>query len=72
MRNRKLLCSLRRILILIPCVFMALLTQASESADFSTYCQYPPYVFQSKLPSVMLLVSNSYSMSGICISEQYC
>ena len=65
MRNRKLLCSLRRILILIPCIFMGLLTQPSESADFSTYCQYPPYVFQSKLPSVMLLVSNSYSMSGL-------
>ena len=64
MRNRKLLCSLRRVLILIPCVYMGLLTQPSESADFSTYCQYPPYVFQSKLPSVMLLVSNSYSMSG--------
>src|SRR5512135_1952992 len=64
MENRKLTCSLRRILLLTPCIVMALLIKPSESADFSTYCQYPPYVFQSKLPSVMLLVSNSYSMSG--------
>jgi len=48
----------------MPCIVTALLIKPSESADFSTYCQYPPYVYQSKLPSVMLLVSNSYSMSG--------
>ena len=70
MRNFKLLCFLRRIFILIPCIFMALLTQPSESADFSTYCQYPPYVFQSKQPSVMLLVSNSYSMSGFAYQNK--
>lgn len=64
MRNREIPCTLRRILFLVPCLVMALLVKPSESADFSTYCQYPPYVFQSKLPSVMLLVSNSYSMSG--------
>ena len=56
--------SCRRILVLLPFLAMAFLINSSESADFSTYCQYPPYVFQSKLPSVMLLVSNSYSMSG--------
>jgi type IV pilus assembly protein PilY1 len=48
---------------------MGLLTQPSESADFATYCQYPPYVYQSKLPSVMLLVSNSYSMSGFAYQD---
>ena len=70
MKNCILRGSVRRILILIPCIFMGLLTQPSESADLSTYCQYPPYVYQSKLPSVMLLVSNSYSNVGFCISEQ--
>ena len=67
MKNCKLLRSLLLIFILIPCIAMALFILPSESADFttySTYCQYPPYVFQSKLPNVMILVSNSYSMSG--------
>ena len=70
MKNIRLLGSIRRILILIPCIVMALWIKPSESADFSTYCQYPPYVFQSKLPSVMLLVSNSYSMSGFAYQNK--
>jgi type IV pilus assembly protein PilY1 len=32
------------------------------SAGLPQYCQYPPYVLQSVLPSVTLLVSNSVSM----------
>jgi type IV pilus assembly protein PilY1 len=32
------------------------------SANMEGYCQYPPYVRQSVLPSVTLLVSNSVSM----------
>jgi len=69
MRKFNLLRFLRRILILIPCIFMGLLTQPSESADLSTYCQYPPYVFQSKLPSVMILVANSWSMAGLAYQD---
>ncbi|MGE5247462.1 MAG: hypothetical protein ACM3L8_03860, partial [Verrucomicrobiota bacterium] len=34
----------------------------ADSANLPQYCQYPPYVFQSVLPSVTLLVSNSTSM----------
>ena len=69
MRNRKLARSLRRILVLVPCLVMALLVKPSESADFSTYCQYPPYVFQSKLPSVMILVGNSWTMAGLAYQD---
>ena len=69
MKNCKLRGSFRRILILVPCIFMGLLTQPSESADLSTYCQYPPYVFQSKLPSVMILVANSWIMAGLAYQD---
>jgi len=48
---------------------MALLPQPSESADLSTFCQYPPYVFQSKLPSVMILVANSWTMAGFAYTK---
>ena len=43
---------------------MALLLSgtSAESGALPQYCQYPPYVFQSVLPSVTLLVSNSVSM----------
>ncbi len=34
----------------------------SARAGMEDYCQYPPYVFQSVIPSVNLLVSNSSSM----------
>ncbi len=69
MKNRKLLCSLQRILIMMPFIVMALFIKPSESADFSTYCQYPPYVFQSKLPSVMILVANSWTMAGFAYMD---
>ncbi len=39
-----------------------LCSAAADSANLPQYCQYPPYVFQSVLPSVTLLISNSTSM----------
>jgi len=53
-----------KILFLLPGLLLALSGAPPEAAVLDQYCQYPPYVLQSKLPSVMLLVSNSYSMSG--------
>jgi type IV pilus assembly protein PilY1 len=40
----------------------ALCTTPASAANLPQYCQYPPYVFQSVLPSVTLLVSNSTTM----------
>jgi len=41
----------------------------ADSANLPQYCQYPPYVFQSVLPSVTLLVSNSTSMLQFAYSD---
>jgi len=47
-------------------------------AGMEDYCQYPPYVFQSVLPSVNLLVSNSSSMLNFAyydntlLGDNYC
>lgn len=49
-------------LLLLPCAFLLLSGVPAESAALPQYCQYPPYVLQSVLPSVTLLVSNSVSM----------
>src|SRR5512134_3131456 len=53
---------LRTILPLFPCVVLALTGGRPEAAVLEQYCQYPPYVLQSVMPSVTLLVSNSQSM----------
>jgi len=53
----------------VPLALLALLVAGSllgrsrsASAGMEDYCQYPPYVFQSVVPSVNLLISNSSSM----------
>src|SRR5512134_2584917 len=49
-------------LLLLPCMLLLVPGAPAESAGLPQYCQYPPYVLQSVLPSVTLLVSNSVSM----------
>jgi len=48
------------LLALIPGILLSF--PGSASGTMENYCQYPPYVRQSVLPSVTLLVSNSVSM----------
>src|SRR5512134_2850387 len=60
---------LRTILPLFPCVVLALSGGMSEAAVLEQYCQYPPYVVQSVLPSVTLLVSNSQSMLNFAYGD---
>jgi len=53
-----------KVLSFLLLLFLGLLLSLprSVSATMENYCQYPPYVRQSVLPSVTLLVSNSVSM----------
>ena len=60
---------LRMILLLIPCVLLALSGAPSEAAVLEQYCQYPPYVVQTVLPSVTMLVSNSQSMLNFAYGD---
>jgi len=60
---------LRMILLLIPCVLLALSGAPSEAAVLEQYCQYPPYVVQTVLPSVTILVSNSQSMLNFAYGD---
>ena len=60
---------LRTILPLLPGLFLALSGGASEAAVLEQYCQYPPYVLQSVMPSVTLLVSNSQSMLNFAYGD---
>ncbi|HEY5997306.1 MAG TPA: hypothetical protein VIU29_09800, partial [Candidatus Deferrimicrobiaceae bacterium] len=39
------------------------------AASMEQYCQYPPYVFQHTLPSVMILLSNAQTMSGFAYTD---
>jgi len=57
------------ILLLIPGVLLVLSGAPSESAVLEQYCQYPPYVVQTVLPSVTLLVSNSQSMGKFAYGD---
>jgi type IV pilus assembly protein PilY1 len=41
---------------------LAVLAPPASAAVMDDYCQYPPYVFQSTVPSVNLVISNSKSM----------
>lgn len=58
-----------QILLALPCVFLALSGEPAETAVLEQYCQYPPYVIQSVLPSVTLLVSNSQSMAKFAYGD---
>ena len=49
-------------LLLLPCMLLLVPGAPAESSGLPQYCQYPPYVLQSVLPSVTILVSNSVSM----------
>jgi type IV pilus assembly protein PilY1 len=60
---------LRTILLVVPGVFLALSGAPSESAVLEQYCQYPPYVVQTVLPSVTMLVSNSQSMANFAYGD---
>ncbi len=60
---------LRTILLLIPGVLLALSGAPSEAAVLEQYCQYPPYVVQTVLPSVTMLVSNSQSMGKFAYDD---
>jgi len=60
---------LRTILILIPGMLLVLSGDPSEAAVLEQYCQYPPYVVQSVLPSVTMLVSNSQSMGKFAYGD---
>lgn len=57
------------ILMVIPIVFLALSGKPAETAVLDQYCQYPPYVLQSVLPSVTMLVSNSTSMLNFAYGD---
>ncbi|HEX9191804.1 MAG TPA: hypothetical protein VF847_06880, partial [Candidatus Deferrimicrobiaceae bacterium] len=59
----------RTILTLLPCALLALAGGTSESAVLEQYCQYPPYVLQTVLPSVTMLVSNSQSMGKFAYGD---
>src|SRR5512143_2235345 len=58
-----------QILLALPCVFLALHGDPAETAVLEQYCQYPPYVIQSVLPSVTLLVSNSQTMAKFAYGD---
>jgi len=60
---------LRSILRILPCAVLAFASVSSEAAVLEQYCQYPPYVIQSVLPSVTLLVSNSQSMGKFAYGD---
>ena len=60
---------LRSILLLLPCAALAFSGGSSEAAALEQYCQYPPYVIQTVLPSVTLLVSNSQSMGKFAYGD---
>jgi len=60
---------LRSILMLLPCAVLTLVGGRSESAVLEQYCQYPPYVIQTVLPSVTLLISNSRSMANFAYGD---
>jgi type IV pilus assembly protein PilY1 len=60
---------LRTIPPLLQCILIALSSGASEAAVLEQYCQYPPYVVQTVLPSVTLLVSNSQSMLNFAYGD---
>ncbi|MBP2682148.1 MAG: Tfp pilus assembly protein tip-associated adhesin PilY1-like protein [Deltaproteobacteria bacterium] len=55
--------------LMLPCAVLALANVPSESAVLEQYCQYPPYVIQSVLPSVTMLVSNSQSMLNFAYGD---
>ncbi|MGE5283867.1 MAG: hypothetical protein ACM3OG_02745, partial [Actinomycetota bacterium] len=55
--------------LLLPCAVLALTSVPSEPAVLEQYCQYPPYVLQSVLPSVTVLVSNSQSMLNFAYGD---
>ncbi|MBW6502728.1 hypothetical protein K0B90_00415 [bacterium] len=54
---------------LLPCAVLTLVGGRSESAVLEQYCQYPPYVIQTVLPSVTLLISNSRSMANFAYGD---
>jgi type IV pilus assembly protein PilY1 len=54
---------------MLPCAVLAIANVPSESAVLEQYCQYPPYVIQSVLPSVTMLVSNSQSMLNFAYGD---
>src|SRR5512141_1423712 len=58
-----------QIFLSLPCVFLAFSGEPAEAAVLEQYCQYPPYVIQSVLPSVTLLVSNSQSMAKFAYGD---
>jgi type IV pilus assembly protein PilY1 len=60
---------LRSILRILPCALLAFSGGSSEAAVLEQYCQYPPYVIQTVLPSVTLLVSNSQSMLNFAYGD---
>jgi len=60
---------LQSILLLLPCAVLTLAGGTSESAVLEQYCQYPPYVMQTVLPSVTMLVSNSQSMLNFAYGD---
>jgi len=60
---------LRTTFLLIPGALLVLSGAPSESAVLGQYCQYPPYVVQTVLPSVTLLVSNSQSMLNFAYGD---
>ena len=58
-----------QIFLSLPFVFLAFSGEPAETAVLEQYCQYPPYVIQSVLPSVTLLVSNSQSMLNFAYGD---
>ncbi|HEX9191208.1 MAG TPA: hypothetical protein VF847_03865 [Candidatus Deferrimicrobiaceae bacterium] len=61
--------SQRPIPFLILSAALVLSPVPSESAVLEQYCQYPPYVLQTVLPSVTMLVSNSTSMLNFAYGD---
>ena len=60
---------LQSILRILPCALLVFSCVSSEAAVLEQYCQYPPYVIQTVLPSVTLLVSNSQSMAKFAYGD---
>jgi len=58
-----------QIFLALPCILVALSGKPAETAVLEQYCQYPPYVIQSVLPSVTMLVSNSQSMAKFAYGD---
>lgn len=67
MKESRLLKTLFSALLII--LFTVLIRPGAARAAMSDYCQIPPYVFQSVLPSVTFLISNTTSMLNFAYGD---